>query len=159
MLSATNVGNDSWDRKAVSTTRSRASLRARRGFAYAEVIIAVFVTAIGAAATLSLLNVSSEASRTNQYYTIALRIASTEIETVRATKACLLANRTGGALLSSPSNLNQLPGAAATLDVANSATLAGAKDIAVTVRWNDPITGGTKSVVLKTMVSANGPTS
>jgi len=153
------VRGDSWDRKPVGLTRSRVCLRGRRGVALIEVVIAVFITAVGAVATLSLLNVSSEASRANQYYTIALRIASTEIETVRATKACLLANRTGGALLSSPSNLSELPQATATLSVADSAMLPGAKDVTVTVRWNDPITGGTKSVVLKTMVSPSGPTS
>ena len=150
---------DSWDRQPIDVTRSRVGLRGRRGVALIEAVIAVFITAVGAAATLSLLNVSSEASRANQYYTIALRIASTEIETVRATKACLLANRTGGALLSSPSNVNELPQGSATLDVADSALITGAKDVTAAVRWNDPITGRTRSVVLKTMVSPSGPTS
>lgn len=133
--------------------------RGKRGAAYVEFLTAVFVTALGAAAILGLVVASSHATRANEYYSLASNIARQEIENIRASRGYLLANRTGAELTSASDMLDELPDGAGTLTVEDSSTLAGAKDITVTITWRNPPSTTTDTLTLKTMVSPDGPTS
>lgn len=112
---------------------------------------------MGAAGALGLVSASTRVARANEYYTVAAQIARAEIETLRSTRACLLANRTDSALVSGSAALSQLPSGAGKLTIADSALLGGAKDITVTVEWAT-IDGSPKSLTLQTLVSPDGPT-
>lgn len=133
--------------------------RRRNGVTFVDLLVAVFVTALGTAAVLGLLSAASQLSTGNQYYLMAQQIARGEMEAIRSTKGYVLSNRTNAPLISSPSLLSQLPSGTATLTIADSATLTGAKDITVTVQWLQPPSNTQKTITLKTLVSPNGPTS
>lgn len=133
----------------------RVNMRRRIGAAYIEFLIAVAVTTIGSAGVLGLVVASQQASKCNEYFTIASQIARTEIETIRSTRADKLANRTDASFLSVPTNLDDLPEGEATVTITDSTVLTGAKDVTVTVSWVQPPPALNKSITLKTMVAPN----
>ena len=134
-------------------------LRCKRGAAYIEFMLAVFILALGSAAVLGLICMAGQTCKSNEYYALAGQIARTEMETIRSTRACLLSNRTNAVLISQPTALSELPSGAATLTITDSALLTGAKEITVTLRWLQSPMDGFKTLTLKTMVSPDGPTS
>lgn len=133
-------------------------LKHKSGSLYIDFMIGVFIAALCIIALLSMSVASSKITHYVKNSQIAAAVARGEIETIRSTKGYMLSNRTDASLISSPDELSLLPEGSGTLTIADSALVAGGKDITVTISWRTP-NGTTKSLTFKTMVSPDGPTS
>ncbi len=127
-------------------------MRARdttRGYTIIEVIISLFIIGVvliiySAASNTVILN------RSTKFQEVALRIASAEMDTLRA----LPYNSLPSSGPFSDPLLSSLPSGTATLIV--TAYNATTKEITATVTWREPGDSATKSVSLTTLITQGG---
>ena len=119
------------------------------GFSLVEVLIAVFIVLI---LTTILLTTATTLTQTHfsNLQTIASKIASSEIETLRETS---FASLPSSGPISDP-NLTKLPSGTETLAISNYQSDSTIKLITVTVNWQ--VNGSPRQLKMETLIHQNG---
>lgn len=130
--------------------------RRDRGFSLIDLMIALFVTTLGALAVCSLIIASSSANSCAKDHQIAANAARHEIEILRGMNAHLLADRTDAPLLGSVPQLQELANSAGSLTISDYPSVPGVKAVTVTITWETRASPEPRSLSMSTLVTQDG---
>ena len=132
----------------------RRTTRKKHSFSLIELIVAIAVIVIGFFSIYDLVTVGIAQTHQIEQARIALAVAQSEIEMLRATDFAKLAPQENGAFLSETPTLKQLHDGTGVLTIRSRSERL--REIIVTVRWT-AARRGTRTIALSTLIARQTP--